>query len=31
MEEVMQIPNIETKWNSAEIENFVLEKLKTTI
>jgi kynurenine 3-monooxygenase len=31
MEEVMQIPNIETKWNSEEIENLLLEKLKTTI
>jgi kynurenine 3-monooxygenase len=29
MDEVMQIPNIEEKWNSDEIENFILDKLKS--
>jgi kynurenine 3-monooxygenase len=31
MEEVMQIPNIETKWNSDEVEKFILEKLKISV
>jgi len=29
MEEVMQLPNIETKWNSIEVENLILQKLNT--
>ena len=28
MEEVMQIPNIEEKWNSEEVENKIIELLK---
>ena len=29
MDEVMQIPNIEEKWNSKEIENLIIDKLKS--
>ena len=28
MEEVMQMPNIEENWNSAEVENKIIELLK---
>jgi kynurenine 3-monooxygenase len=31
MEEVMQIPNIESKWNSEEVEKLILEKLKISV
>ena len=29
MEEVMELPNIHENWNSTEVENLILEKLKT--
>jgi kynurenine 3-monooxygenase len=29
MEEVLKIENIEEKWNSEEVENLILAKLKT--
>jgi kynurenine 3-monooxygenase len=31
MEKVLKVQNIEEKWNSEEVENFILENLKTSI
>ena len=31
MEEVMQLENIEEKWNTEEVENLILSKLKSAV